>query len=75
MRLEILIEYLDEYDYITLVDEEGSLLCCAASADKLGKYASRFVKSISPETTAPWSDNKELVEFFGFVIVLYDLDF
>ena len=75
MRLGTLLNYLKGYEWISLVNEDGTLLQSGDPERFIDRYTARFVKSVEPDVYQAWGDGKVCYKYFGFVITLYDLDF
>lgn len=75
MRLGTLLNYLKGYEWISIVNEDGTLKESGDPERFIYKYKARFVKSVEPDVWQAWGDNRVVHQSFGFVITLYDLDF
>lgn len=74
MKLDTLLNYLEDYDFVTLSDEDGTLIDAFSISEIHERYLDYLVKTVKPDVITFHNGINEKVEV-GFAITLYDLKF
>lgn len=74
MKLDTLLNYLEDYDFVTLAKEDGTLIDAFSISEIHERYLDYLVKTVKPDAITFHDGINEKVEV-GFAITLYDLKF